>query len=142
MGMIQLKGPRGIALNMIAAVSTLSFCLIFVVRFARDNAAPANAWVVFLLGVAPNFLGALALSFGMFFFLLGLLSQRYSRLTRLAASTVTILIVTLSGAILVWWEHHQLRGNLVFDPDDIAATYIGCARGPRTCGARQNVRVL
>jgi hypothetical protein len=111
-------------LNYLGLFSLISLLLIHVSQAIRSDKIFSSEFIIWTLGIAPNFFAGLGLSGIMTYFSIGLLN----RFKIIGKVTITTLIITshLTALILiVAWEFNQKNGRLVYDPDDIWATVVG-----------------
>jgi short-subunit dehydrogenase len=100
-----------------------ALALLSIVQWIRSKHFPMAPWGKYLLGVGPNFAAAIAISF------VGLsiwASQKGLNEDVLAVRYRFIICASISLIGLVGWEFIQgINHRLVFDPQDILATFVG-----------------
>ena len=90
----------------------------------RPHAQHNPAWVVYLLGVAPNFFGAISAPSIIVFLLHFYDLKKHGRIGDLDDYLKKAVLISVSG-IVMWEAAQPLTGKYYFDPQDILWTFIG-----------------
>ena len=107
-------------------VGLVALGLLTFVQWLRSHAAGDGHVQAFLLGVAPNFAAALAITF----VVLSAWADQNPKATRLESRRAWLGASIFSGTGLAGWEFFQkTNASFVFDPYDLAATGLGLATG-------------
>ncbi|MCX7036998.1 MAG: hypothetical protein NT064_10560 [Proteobacteria bacterium] len=100
-----------------------ALAVLSLVQWARPLSASATAPVRHLLGVLPNVTAAIAIPF----VLLSIWADQHPDAMPADARYRFALYSSVTGVGLVAWEFFQQSGrSLVFDPQDLVATLVGC----------------
>ena len=105
-------------------LGTISFFFIMLIQyFIRPNwGASSNENIRFCLGIAPNFLGGIAMTIALFMY------QITKRLPFTQNALLSILISFLAAGFGLWlWEYFQLIAHRFFDTNDVIASWCGAA---------------
>lgn len=98
--------------------------LLTAVHQIRDRKISLSPPGDYLIGVLPNFAAAIAITF----VLLSIWSDQNRTADHAATRRAFLIRAAISGIGLIAWELFQKTSrNLVFDPHDIAATFVGLA---------------